>query len=865
MDVKGLRALRGPNIWSRNTVLEAQVCGAMPSDSPSACGYHAFLQRLHALLPGLEMPDSPYADEAASMVHALAYTVLNLQKLVGSPVSFVRTEQGTEPETYLLAVEYVEESVGRRAVEIAESLCLAAIRGQAVDASADVQQLRDLYEDIKLGPSTGSIVAAAKRRGVPIRRLTEGSLVQLGWGDKQRRIQAAETDATSAIAESIAQDKELTKMLLRAAGVPVPDGRCAKDAEDAVAAAREIDGPVVIKPRDGNQGRGVAVNLTSDDAIRRAYALAEEIDTPVMVEQYVPGYDYRLLVVGDKLVAAARRDPPHVVGDGVHTISELIDQINTDPLRGEGHGSSLTKIELDDIALATLARQGCAPDSIPEKGRNVVLRNNANLSTGGTATDVTDDVHPDIAAMAVSAARMVGLDICGIDFISPNVFEPLSEQSGCVVEVNAAPGLRMHLDPSFGKPRNVGEALVSTMFAPGENGRIPVVAVTGTNGKTTTVRLLAHVLGLTGRVVGMTNSDGVYIGSRCIDRGDCSGPRSARKVLAHPRVQAAVLEAARGGILREGLGFDRCDVAVVTNIGQGDHLGLNGIHTAKELARVKQVLVENVAEGGAAVLNAADPLTAAMAAHCPGETVFFAVDGSCSLLAAQRAQGRRVVFGEDGSLVAVQGDIQWRMPLADVPFTYRGAVAFQVENALAAIAAAWALGIDWSIIQAGLSTFHTDAKTVPGRFNVFNYRGATVVADYGHNRDAVSALIQALRTWPADRRCVMLSAAGDRRDEDLRELGRLVGSAFDEVVLYEDSCQRGREDGEIIQLLRQGLASSGRLCKVRAERGEFKAIDAALAGLNEGDLCLLLIDQVEAALRHIELRVKEREPVLSCS
>lgn len=855
MEVSRIRALRGPNLWCRQTVIEAIVsCTEVERIIDNV---EVFENRLRARFPDIDILRTSSQEPANSTAHALAYAALRLQTLAGCPVVFSRAAPTTELGVYQVVVEYAEEAVGRLAFDLAEQLCIAAMQDLPFDLTEGLLRLRDLNEDIRLGPSTGAIVQSALNRNIPYRRLTEGSLVQFGWGSRQRRIQAAETDRSGAIAESIAQDKELTKSLLAAAGVQVPDGRCAFSAEDAWKVACEIDGPVVLKPRDGSQGKGVAVNIQGRDQIEAAYAAASGYGSEVIVERYFPGHDFRLLVVGDRLVAAARRDPPQVIGDGERSIAQLVEQINADPLRGEGHGSSLTRIRLDEIALATMAAQNYDADSIPEKGVLVTLRNNANLSTGGTATDVTDHVHPDLAATAVAAAQMVGLDVCGIDLVSENVYEPLDKQGGCIVEVNAAPGLRMHLSPSFGKGRAVGDAIIDSMFAEGENGRIPLVAVAGTNGKTTTVRLIAHLIAGTGVCVGMTNSDGVYIGSQRIDSGDCSGPRSARNVLLHPDVDAAVFETARGGVLREGLGFDRCDVAVVTNVGTGDHLGLSFISTVEDLAIVKRVIVENVASEGVAVLNAADPIVAAMAENCPGSVTFFAADRNNAILATHKAQGRRTVYVEDGAIVLAEGSFEHRIGMDTIPLVRGGTIGFQVDNAMAALAAAWALGLDWASIHAGVATFVNDAQTAPGRFNVFSYRGATLIADYGHNPDAIMALVQAVDAMPASRRSVVISGAGDRRDIDIRRQTEILGDAFDEVILYQDMCQRGREDGEVLGLLRQGLANAQRAKQLQEIRGEFLAIDTALAGLREGELCLILIDQVEEALSHIAMRVAE--------
>ena len=854
MDVSRIRPLRGPNLWTRHTAIEALV-RCQPEDQLSA--HTGFESRLRNLFPGIGALRPSERDAPLALAHALEAATLHLQIQAGCPVTFSRTTPTPETGLYQVVVEYTEEQVGCLALELAEQLCLAALNHQPFELEASVARLRELDEDIRLGPSTGSIVDAAVTRGIPYRRLTEGSLVQLGWGSKQRRIQAAEIDSTSAIAEFIAQDKELAKKLLHAAGVPVPLGRPVHSADDAWLAAQEIGLPVVVKPRDGNQGRGVSVNLTTEADVRAGFDNAHVHRPEVMVERYLPGSDYRLLVVGDKLVAAARREPPLVTGDGKHTVKQLVDIVNADPRRGEGHATSLTKIRFDEVALARLKEQGYDADSVPAKGTRVTLRNNANLSTGGTATDVTDDVHPEVAASAVAAAQMVGLDICGVDVVCESVLRPLESQNGGVVEVNAAPGLRMHLSPSFGKGRDVGEAVIKTLFPAGEDGRIPVVAVTGTNGKTTTVRLTSHLLNTSGLRVGMTNTDGVFVNGRQMDSGDCSGPRSARNVLLHPDVDAAVLETARGGMLREGLAFDRCQVAVVTNIGMGDHLGLNYITTVEDLAVLKRVIVQNVAPNGMAVLNAADPIVAAMAGNCPGQVTFFALDSHHPVIATHRAQGKRVLFVEDGQLVAMEGSRQTRIPLSEIPLTRKGAINFQIENAMASIAAAWALGVGWDSICKGLATFVSDSNAVPGRFNEFNYRGATVIADYGHNPDAIKALVQAVLALPGKRRSVVISGAGDRRDDDIREQTRIIGEAFDQVVLFQDACQRGRVDGEVLKLLREGLANASRTQQIDEIYGEFKAIDTAMDRLQEGDLCLILIDQVEEALAHITQRVKQ--------
>jgi cyanophycin synthetase len=855
MDISRIRALRGPNLWSSHTAIEAVVTCTPAECAIATC--NGFESRLRARFPELSTLQPTGLDVTVPMAHVLEVAALDLQALAGCPVTFGRTTATTEPGVYQIVVEYSEEAVGRLALELAQTLCLAAQNDLPFDLQQALQRLRELDEDVRLGPSTGAIVQAALARNIPFRRMTTGSMIMFGWGSKQRRIQAAEMDITSAIAEAIAQDKQLTKKLLAAAGVPVPLGREVDTPEDAWIAACEVGLPVVVKPKNGNQGKGVTVNISSREQLMAAYTAAAEFGDDILVERYIPGNDFRLLVVGNKLVAAAHRDPPNVVGDGRHTILELVEQVNKDPRRGSGHATSQTKIRFDDIALACLAGQGLQADSVPPKGQRVPLRHNANLSTGGSATDVTDSVHPEVAARAVAAAQMVGLDICGVDIVCNSILHPLEEQGGGVVEVNAAPGLRMHLSPSYGKGRPVGEAIIASMFGEHENGRIPLVAVTGTNGKTTTVRLISHLLAQNGLRVGMTNTDGVYIAGQRIDTGDCSGPKSARNVLQHPDVDAAVLETARGGMLREGLAFDRCDVAVVTNVGSGDHLGLNYITTVEDLAVLKRVIVQNIANDGVAVLNAADPIVVSMARHCRGRVTFFAMDKNLPVMATHLAQGRRAVYVEGGRLVAAEGKVQHQVTLSDIPITHRGTIGFQVENVMAAVAAVWGLGVTWETIKLGLSSFINDSDNALGRFNLFSYRGATVIADYGHNPDAIAALVQAIECMPAKRRTVVISGAGDRRDEDIRQQTEILGNAFDNVVLYQDQCQRGRADGEVLAVLREGLAHATRTKSISEIQGEFLAIDTAMDTLCEGDLCLILVDQVEQALAHIAARIKK--------
>ena len=857
IEVTRTRALRGPNLWSKHTSVEALVQCDTQHSIDLRISVPDFSKRLRHLFPSIYSIYNSTSESVYTSAHALEEATLSLQIEAGCPVTFSRTTATPNEGLYQVVVQYTVEQVGRLAIGYAQELLHAALNNTDFPLAKVIAQLREVDEDLRLGPSTASIVNAGLNRNIPYIRLTEGSLVQLGWGSKQRRIQAAETDASSAIAESIAQDKELTKKLFRMAGLPVPEGRPVKDVDDAWAVAQEIGLPVVVKPQDGNQGKGVAVNVKTREELDAAYKIALRYREDIMVERYLPGSDYRLLVIGDKLVAAARREPALVVGDGKHTVRQLVDIVNADPLRGEGHSYPLTRIRIDEVAIACLQEQSLDESSVPPKGMRVIMRNNANLSTGGSATDVTDDVHPEVAASAVLAAQMVGLDICGVDIVCETILRPLEEQNGGIIEVNAAPGLRMHLSPSFGKGRDVGKAVIDQMFPDGENARIPVVAVTGTNGKTTTVRLISHLLASSGLRMGIANTDGVYANGYQFDSGDCAGPQSALRVLMHPNVDAAVLETARGGMLREGLAFDRCQVAVVTNIGSGDHLGLNYISTVEDLAVLKRVIVRNVDPSGMAVLNAEDPLVVAMAAQCPSAVTFFAYDVKAPVLATHRAQGKRVLFVEGDHIVAAEGKFEMHIPLAQVPITHNGALRFQVANVMAAIAAGWALKLSWEGMCEALSHFVSDAQNVPGRFNVFDYKQAKVIVDFGHNADAVKAIVEAVNIFPAHRRSVVICGTGDRRDEDLRALTRNIGHAFDDVILFEDACQRGRSDGEVIALLREGLQGATRVQTIEDVYGEFKAIDRALEKLQSGDVCLILIDQIQESMAHVQMRMNE--------
>jgi cyanophycin synthetase len=869
MQIQKVLKLRGPNIWANFPVLEVWIDLEEYKDTSSEM-IPGFNERLKGWLPtmiehrcseGVRGGFFERLRRGTYMGHILEHVTLELQSLAGNEVGFGRARETSVEGTYKVAIEYVDEEVGLASLDTAYALLLAAIHDRPFDVKGEIEKLRNIVHNVALGPSTSSIVAAAQARNIPYIRLDTESLVQLGYGSRQRRINAAETDRTGAVAEAIASDKQLTRKLLKVVGVPVADGRVVADEEDAWRAAEELGGAVVVKPLNGNHGRGVATNLTTREQVLAAFEVARTQGTAVVVEQYVPGDDYRLLVVGQQMVAAARREPAQVVGNGTMTVRDLVDEVNRDPLRSDGHATALSLIKLDSIALAVLGEQGLSPDSVVPAGVKVLVRRNANLSSGGTATDVTDDVHPDIVRRAVDAARMIGLDIAGIDIVASDIKRPLREQGGAVIEINAGPGLRMHLRPSHGSSRPVGRAIVDMMFPEMQSGRIPIVAVTGVNGKTTTTRLISHIVGSTGKRVGMTCTDGIYVAGERIEDGDCSGPQSARSVLMNPLVDAAVLETARGGILREGLGFDRCDIAVVTNIGEGDHLGLGDIQTTEQLSKVKRSIVEALAPTGAAVLNAEDPLVADMAKYCPGTTVFFAKSGSHPLIVERRQANGRVAFVRDHAIALAEGEYEFTLLSLDrIPLTYNGRIGFQVENVLAATAACWALGLPAEQIRLGLESFSAQMDKVPARFNVFDIAGATVIVDYGHNPSSLAAILSAMDAFPQKMRTAVYSVAGDRRDSDILRQGELLGGAFDRVILYEDHYLRGRQQGEIIGLLRAGLAKGWRTKEMQAFTTWNSAADTALRLIRPGELLLVQADVVDLAVDYLKTFLATEAP-----
>jgi len=855
--------------WPSNTLdgFNSALLGALPGLAGHACSLKragGFVERLN---------------QGTWFGHVVEHVAIELQARAGLGVTMGKTRSVKgRPGVYDILFEYGEEEVGllagRFALQLAHGLLPDDRQGlvglelvsrepplDPVTADAAVERLRRLERRRGLGPTTSSIVAEAKRRGVPVMRLDEHSLVQLGWGRRQQRIRASITGRTSFVGVDTASNKDLTKTLLAQSGVPVPRGAVVRSADEAVQEARRLVGPVVVKPLDGNHGRGVTTNLADDEAIRRAFALAAAISPRVVVEQHFEGNDHRLLVIDGELVAVAERVPAHVTGDGQRTIAALIEEVNRDPRRGDGHEKMLTRIKVDALVKALLAKNGLSLTDVPAAGQRVLLRNTANLSTGGTAVDRTDDIHPDNACIAVRAAMTLGLDIAGIDFMCPDISKSCREIGGGVVEVNAAPGFRMHLEPSEGRSRPVAPAVLRMLFPQGETGRIPIFAVTGTNGKSTTARILAHILRQQGQTVGLTTTSGVYVNSELVMRADASGPRSARMVLRDPMVEAAVFEVARGGLLREGLAFDNCDVGAVTNIAP-DHLGVKGVDTVQDLAWVKSVVVENVAPSGVSVLNADDVLVARMRRRAGGRPAFFSLRGGDAMPAFLREHieggGLAVAREADGAggeiVVHQDGRRRPLMRAGEIPATLGGLAEFNVQNALAAAAMAIGGGVSLQTVRLALATFGASYEQNPGRLNIFDGHGFRVIMDYAHNPAGLMALRDLLvKLRPTYRRQIgMVCVPGDRRDEDLRAMGEIAALTFDEIVLREDPGRRGRAEGEIITLMAEGALRAGaQPHRIHRVPDELAAAEACMRMARPGDLVVLTPTEVEAMWRHV--------------
>jgi len=806
------RFLRGPNVHADSpcllSVIDLQdLYGRSSKDLP---GFNEALLQALPSLHGQLLPSGQRGGfaqrlrEGTYLGRVIEQVTLDLQTLAGSPASYGRTRPVIgQPGQFRIVVAYQSEKLVQPAFELAVDLVTALAHGEAFDLAPHLDELRSIAARYAIGTSTAAVLAAAHERGIPTQRITEdANLFLLGWGAKQKRLQATTTGDTSFIAVKIASDKQLTKALLKEAGVPVPEGSVVTKVEEAQRAAARLKAPCTVKPLDGNQGKGVTVDCRTPEDVARAFAFAREYGRKIIVERHVEGRDYRVLVAGGEVAAASCRRPAHVVGDGVSTVRALVERENENPARGAGHTNILTRIALDDHAADMLRKQGFEFDSVLPVGVVAELRGNANLSTGGTAEDVTDLLPESTRLLCVRAAAKIGLDVAGIDIVCRDIALPLDVQRGAVIEVNAAPGIRMHQYPSSGDARDAGDAIVQGLMGDSD-GRIPTIAVTGTNGKTTTTLLIAHTVRMAGKVTGVTTTEGVFIDGKQVAKGDCTGYWSARTVLGSPDVEFAVLETARGGILKRGLAFDRCDVGVVLNIA-ADHLGLDGVDTVEDLAQVKAVIAQSASK--VAVLNAEDPLCVAMSRRVKPETevVYFSMDPENPVFLQHLEDGGRGVYLQDNAVVVADGHLhQELVRVESMPVAFGGRARFNIANSLAAAAALMASGFSNLQIATGLSTFVSNGRTNPLRTNMFDIRGVTVIVDYAHNPAAYKAMAEMARALLPGQLVGIVTAPGDRRDEDLLEVGRVCGERFDELVVYE-SQSRGREIGEAVDLILEG-------------------------------------------------------------
>ncbi len=854
MDIKDIRIFRGRNVYSMQPVIKLTVELTEEQHGPTA-KVKGFNDRLLSLFPGLNThrcgigEEGGFAKRLAEGTypgHVAEHVILEMQNMLGYNVGYGNTRQEGDTAQYHIVYRYQNEQVGVACGKTVIGLMNALFEGKSPNLQPVLKELRLLASRTDLGPSTKAVYEEAQKRGIPVTRLGSDSLLQFGYGKYARRMEAALTDKPSCIAVNIAGDKHLTKELLRRHGVPVPAGEIAYSIGSALRHAGEIGYPVVVKPYDSNHGNGVTLNISSREGIPDAIRLALEYSSAAVVEKHIAGQDYRVLVVGDKVSAVARRQPPRVKGDGVSTVRQLTDRENENPLRGEDHTKPLTKIELDDAAVQTLSEAGLNPDSVVEKDIEVFLRKNANLSTGGTAVSCPEAIHPENAALAVRAAKALGLDIAGVDICSPDISVPLHENGGAVLEVNAGPGLRMHLMPSEGPPAPVAKDILDMLFPQGTPYTVPICAVTGTNGKTTVTRLIAHTLSLAGLKVGMTTTSGVYLGNECLLPGDNTGALSANIVLSHPETEAAVLETARGGIVRRGLGYDLADVGVVTNISE-DHLGQDGINTLEDLAHVKALVVEAVKPWGSAVLNADDKMTPYFLKRVRCNVLMFAMNQDCVLLKEHLKQGGNAVWAHQGGLYAQYlGKTTILCRVEDIPITLKGMASCNVENALASAAAMLGLGIPENQIRRGLTSFRPDGEDNPGRFNIFEVGSAKVMLDYGHNIAGYSQVIGFLKKQNAKRLVGVIGVPGDRQDESVKKVGALCGEHFQRLIIKEDADLRGRKPGEIAELLKKAAQKSGNpQLELEVCLKEEDALSKAVATAQPGDFIAVFYETFE--------------------
>ena len=870
MKIINIQALRGPNIWSikRKKLIQMRLDLEELEQCPTN-KISGFAERLEKLFPS--MIDHRCSEEVRGgffqrvrrgtwMGHVIEHIALETQTLAGMDTGFGRTRETKTPGVYNVVFSYVEEKVGVFAAESAVRIAEALINGTEYDLQADIKKMREIREDVRLGPSTGSIVDEAVARDIPWIRLGTNSLVQLGYGVNQMRFQATITCKTSNIAVDIACDKEETKRMLDAASIPVAKGDICVDEEDLQQTIKRIGYPIVLKPLDGNHGKGASINVTTWEAAVQGLAFAKKYSRRVIVEKFITGFDFRVLVIDNKVVAAAQRVPAHVIGDGKHTIQKLIEITNRDPRRGYGHENVLTEISVDRDTEDLLAKKNYTTETIPAKDEIVYLKSTANLSTGGTSIDVTELMHPENIFLAERISRVIGLDVCGIDIMAKNLTQPLKETGGVILEVNAAPGFRMHLAPSEGLPRNVAAPVIDMLYPPGKPSRIPIIAVTGTNGKTTTTRLIAHIVKNNGLKVGFTTSDGIYVQNHMLEKGDTTGPLSAEFILKDPTVEFAVLETARGGILRAGLGFSRCDIGIITNI-QEDHLGISDIHDLKDLSRVKAVVVNSVKKDGWAVLNAEDENCVAIAKEVDCKVAYFSMNENCPVVVEHCKKGGVAAIYENGFITIKKGDWKIRVEKAThVPLTLNGKAKFMIANVLAATLASYLWGFKTEDIKQCLATFIPGAAQTPGRMNIFQFKKFKVMIDFAHNPAGYLGIEEFLQSINSPRKIGIIAGVGDRRDHDIKECGAIAGRMFDHIIIRQEKHLRGRTEEEIIQLILEGIKSAGKEVTWEIIPKETDAIKHAISTAEEGTFITALSDVITNAIEIVQQHLdKEAE------
>lgn len=872
MKILKIQALRGPNIWSiqRKKLIQMRLDLEEMEQFPTN-KIEGFRERIEAMFPtmiehrcseGCRGGFFSRVERGTWMGHVIEHIALEIQTLAGMETGFGRTRETKTPGVYNVVFSYTEENVGLFAAESAVRIAEALIAGTEYDVEADIQRMREIRERVRLGPSTGSIVEEAVARDIPWIRLGTNSLVQLGYGINQMRFQATITCKTSNIAVDIACDKEETKRMLELASIPVASGGICVDEEDLEEVIKKIGYPIVIKPLDGNHGKGASINVKKWEDAVTGLAYAKNYSRRVIVEKFITGFDFRVLIIDHKLVAAAKREPAHVKGNGTQTIQQLIDETNQDPRRGYGHENVLTQIDVDRDTLDLLEKLGYTLETVPNRGEIVYLKSTANLSTGGTSVDVTDMMHPENIFLCERISRVIGLDVCGIDIMAENLTQPLKENGGCILEVNAAPGFRMHLAPSEGLPRNVAAPVIDMLYPPGKPSRIPIIAVTGTNGKTTTTRLIAHIVKNNGYKVGFTTSDGIYVQNHMMEKGDTTGPISAEYILKDPTVEFAVLETARGGILRAGLGFSRCDIGIITNI-QEDHLGISDIDTLEDLARVKATVVKSVKKDGWAILNADDEYCMKLAKELNCNIAYFSMDDESPAIKQLAKDGKIVAVYENGFITIKKGEWKIRVERAThVPLTLGGKAKFMIANVLAATLAAYLQGFKIEDISLSLQTFIPSAAQTPGRMNIFDFKKFKVLIDFAHNPAGYKGVEEYLSTVEATKKIGIIAGVGDRRDEDIKECAMIAARMFNHIIIRQEKHLRGRTEDEIINLIMEGIVLANKEVTYEIIPKETEAIKHAINSAEDGTFITALSDVVTNAIEIVqEYLDKENEEV----